>query len=262
MADQALTTISNQSLVLPADIAQAAIPGMELMDREDMMIPRLVLCQAQSSDLPDNMQHMGQWYNSMTGEYSSTVEGVMLGASKGRVMFPEKFSRESSILCGSDNALTPRDEYRGTNINGTDIPAVCADCPFSQFSADGEPPACAKGYQFAFVDTNGVPFIVRLQRTGTAAAKQLVMIGKTIRRSRVVRFSSKQVKSDNGAYYEPVISLADKTSDEMLIAAAYMSDMGNLAARQVPTADDVLRGSGNGEMPDGVEDYSDNEIPF
>ena len=258
MTDTALITRNEATaLTVPQEISNAVIPGMETMDRDDMMIPRLVLCQAQSSDLPDNGSHLGEWYNSMTGEYYKSVEGVMLGVSKGRVMFPEKFSRESSILCGSDNAINPRQEYIGTNVNGVDIPHDCAACPFSQFSEDGAPPACAKGYQFAFVDTNGVPFIVRLQRTGTQSAKQLVMIGKTIRRSRVIRFASKLVKGDSGNYYEPVISLADKTSDEMLITAAYMSDLGNLAARQVPTADDVLRGSGDiidDDQPTGSDD--------
>lgn len=224
---------------LPKDIIDAAIPGAETMGRDDMMIPRLVLTQAQSADLPDNDKHLGEWYNTLTGEYAKEAEGAMLGMSKGRVMFPEKFSRDSVTLCASDDALRPREEYRGKDINGVIIPATCAECPFSKFSDDGTPPACAKGYQFAFIDADSVPYVVRLQRTGTAAAKQLVMIGKTIKRRRVIRLTSKQVKSDNGAYYEPVIGLAAETPNEMLLSAAYMSEIGNLAARQLATADEV-----------------------
>lgn len=224
---------------LPLDIVDAPIPGAEAMGREDMMIPRLVLTQAQSADLPDNDKHLGEWYNTLTGAYAKEVEGVLLGMSKGRVMFPEKFNRDSVTLCASDDALRPREEYHGMNINGVNIPATCAECPFSKFSEDGTPPACSKGYQFAFIDAESVPYVVRLQRTGTAAAKQLVMIGKTIRRRRVVRLTSKQVKGDNGSYYEPVIGLAAETPQEMLLSAAYMSEIGNLAARQLASADEV-----------------------
>lgn len=223
----------------PLDIVDAPIPGAETMGREDMMIPRLVLTQAQSADLPDYDKHLGEWYNTLTGAYVKEAEGVMLGMSKGRIMFPEKFSRDSTALCASDDALRPRDEYRGMDINGTVIPATCAECPFSKFGGDGTPPPCAKGYQFAFIDSDSVPYIVRLQRTGTAAAKQLVMIGKTIRRRRLVKLSAKQIKSDNGAYYEPVIGLAAETPQEMLLSAAYMSEIGNLAARQLATADEI-----------------------
>lgn len=258
----------NKSLVtvdeLPRDIIDAPIPGAEAMGRDDMMIPRLVLTQAQSADLPDNDKHLGEWYNTLTGVYAREVCGVMLGMSKGRIMFPEKFSRDSVALCASDDALHPRDEYLGANVNGIDIPAICADCPFSKFGDDGTPPACAKGYQFAFIDSDSVPYVVRLQRTGTAAAKQLVMIGKTIKRRRVIRLSSKQIKSDNGAYYEPVIGIAGETSQDMLLSAAYMSEIGNLAARQLASADEVHADRVIDQMPDWPEDDTkqDEEIPW
>lgn len=214
------------------------VDGVDQLGREDMSIPRLVLVQAQS-DVPDADQHLGAFYNSLTGEFKKPVTAVLLAVGMGRVAFPRKYDRASEPLCGSDDAIHPRAEYVNRNVQDSllliesYIPEVCADCAFAQFGPNGETPMCAKNYIYFMLDVeSGLPFIAQMQRTATKTAKQINTIAKMIGRKRLLVLSSKKVQSDTGSYYEPVFTAGDATSPDLLALAYQLTrDLGNMAAR-------------------------------
>jgi hypothetical protein len=230
--------------------AEDYVEGTQDLTREDMQIPQLILVQAQSKNIADHMQHIGQFYNNLTGEFYADVNAVLLSESKGRVAFPRDFSADSEPLCGSDDALTPRAEYEGTEVTDPKT-------GFTQFGADGESPMCAKSYSFAMLDAlTGIPFVLRAQRTATQAAKQLNTIAKTMGRRKYIKIASRLVESDKGTYYVPTFATNGETEPELKkFALKYSLEVGNLSKR-VALSDGAVK-----QITSGVPDENP-DIPF
>jgi len=230
--------------------AMAALPdeyivaGADILQREDITVPRMVLVQGQSKSLPsDYIKHIGEWYNTITGEYHAQIEGVLLGVTKQRVAFPREYNADSQALCASDNALYPRQEFFGATVNDSKskivhvIDGACADCPFSKFTeneqAESVSPMCSLGYVYAMLDTEtGMPFLMRAQRTGIQAARQLNTVAKMMGRVKSIVISAKVTQDDKGTYAVPVFATGQKLTLDIINAAAQIvRDMGNLAER-------------------------------
>jgi len=245
-------------------LAGVDIDGLDEMGREDMAIPRLILVQAQS-DLPDGDKHIGEYYNTVTGEYSPSVVGVLLALAKFRVAFPPEFNRESKLICASDDGLTPRAEFVDVYVDvyGVTIGHECANCPLSKFGDDGTPPPCAKGYNVGMMDAGAtMPFVVSLKRTGTQSARQLITLAKANKRAYTIVFSTKKVADDKGVYYVPVIQRGEKTTLAQLKEAFGLSALGNLAKRvDIETAahDDLVDAA---QDLGGVESEALSDMPF
>lgn len=213
----------------------ANVDGSNDLTREDIAIPRLTLVQAQSKNLPDDyMQFVGQWYNTLTGEFVKSTDAILMSVVKGRIAFPEVYAADSDPLCGSDDGVMPRGEYVNTSVEGVLITGPCAECPLSKFAADGTPPLCAMQYSYAMYELNtGLPIIVSAKRTGIVAARQLNTIAKTLGRRRIIRIASKKTQGNQGTYYEPIFSAGEKTPPELIEMVAEMSSAmgGNLLTR-------------------------------
>lgn len=230
------------------------VEGVDSLGREDMSIPRLELVQAQS-DVPDADAHLGQWYNTLTGEYKKTVKAVLLSLGMGRAAFPRDFSRDSEPLCASDDGILPRAEFIGTLVTDTklnltdEIRGECATCVFSRFGPNGESPLCPKAYVYAMLDVeSGLPFVVRMQRSATKAAKQINTIAKMQGRKKLIVLASKKVTSDTGNYYEPIFMSGEATPPEMLALCYQLtSELGNIAAR-VQRERSETNGNGNADL--------------
>lgn len=211
------------------------VEGVENLEREDISIPRLTLVQAQSQKLPDGYEaHLGEWYNTLTGEYAPEVDAILMQLGKGRIAFPDPFAADSAPMCASDDAIMPRDEYIDTVVEGVTIGQPCADCPLSKFGTNGEKPICSVQYSYAFFDAaNGLPFVASAKRTGVVAARQLNSIAKTLGRKRIIRIASKKVKGDSGTYFEPTFSASVQTPHELIELVAEMTAAmgGNIASR-------------------------------
>ncbi len=234
------------------------VEGVDALGREDMSIPRLELVQAQS-DVPDADQHLGQWYNTLTGEYKKTVKAVLLSLGMGRAAFPRDFSRDSEPLCASDDGIVARPEYAGVVVTDTklgitsEILGECAMCVFSKFGPNGESPLCPKAYVYAMLDVEtGLPFVARMQRTATKAAKQINTIAKMQGRKKLIVLASKKVTSDTGNYYEPTFMSGEPTPPEMLALCYQLtSELGNIAAR-VQREQTETNGNGSADLLEKV----------
>lgn len=230
------TQVENKFALSPDE----RVDGVEQLSREDISIPRLVLIQATTPDIANSDKHLGEWYNTLTGEFLPEVTAVMMSETMGRACFPRKYSKDSEPLCASDDTLLPRPEYHLATIKDESLnitytitdQTTCPTCPFSKFGPNNEAPMCAKAYNYAMADENGIPFLTRAQRTGTAAGKQINTVALLMGRRKMIRLSSRKESSDTGQYYVPVFSTAEKTPADLLAHVAALShQFGNFAAR-------------------------------
>lgn len=238
MSDTALTTKPASAMryeLAPEDYVE----GTQGLTREDLQIPQLVLVQPQSKNVPEAMKHAGELFNNLTGEFRNEVNGILLSESKGRVCFPRDYDGDSDPVCASDDGLHPRDQYVGTVVHDketdfdTQIGDACADCPLARFGNDSTPPMCAKTFSYAMIDAEtGIPFVMRAQRTGMQAAKQLNTIAKTLGRRKFIRISSRAVQSDKGNYFVPSFTTNGDTEPSLKQwALKYSLEVGNIAQR-------------------------------
>lgn len=243
MTIQQLATKPSNSMARYELAPEDYVEGTQALTREDLQIPQLILVQPQSKNVPDAMKHAGELYNNLTGEFRAAVNGILLSESKGRVCFPAEYDGESDPLCGSDDGLSPREQYVGSDVFNvvTGFAVViqdsCAGCPLSKFGANGETPMCAKTFSYALIDAEtGIPFVMRAQRTGLQAAKQLNTLAKTLGRRKYIHISSRAVQSDKGNYFVPVFSTnGDAEMELKQFALKYSLEVGNLAQRAALT---------------------------
>jgi hypothetical protein len=238
-----IVTAQPQVIAAVQEISHAllAVVGADILMREDISIPRLTLVQPTGGkNLPDDcIEHIGEWHNSITGEYRKVVTAVLLGIAKQRAAFPRDYSAESELLCGSDDALTPRRQFVGSGVEDAKSGVThmidggpCAECLASQFIAD-IPPLCTFSYSYALLDLdNGMPFLMRAQRTGIQAGRKLNTVAKLCGRAKSVIISANIVKNDKGKYAVPIFTVGDKLTADVLEMAHSLDAMGNLAARQ------------------------------
>ena len=242
---------------------ELAVAGADILQREDITVPRLTLVQSTSKGLPAGFnKHIGEWYNNITGEFLSSVEGVLLGVMKQRVAFERQFSADAVALCASDEGLYARKEFIGTTVTDSKtgyiylIQGICGECPFAKFGSNGETPLCSLGYVYAMLDMeSGLPFLLRAQRTGIQAARKLNTVVKMMGRVKSIIVTSQHVSSDNGEYEVPVFTTGQKlTTDVVNAAAQIVREMGNLAER-VSAVEPELGANGTAK-------HDDEEMPF
>lgn len=232
---------NGQSLTVPPDYVPVA--GLNDLSPDDFTLPTLKLTQAQSTQ-EDADKNLGKWYRRDTGEYYTDPNLLILGIAKSRVMFPAEYSGDSEPLCRSDNSQQPRAEYIGSEIDykgsGAVIGDACADCPFSRWGDNDEPPPCTLTENWAALTDNGDPVIIRLSRSGAKASSQLKNLSRAAalkKRPMYINLSSRSETGKRGRYYVPVISTADSPpSDELLSVAKSLIGI-NLAARAAESVD-------------------------
>lgn len=233
------------------------VEGADSLGREDLSIPVLKLVQAQSKNISEHTKHIGEFYNSLTGEFYQQVDGILMSTQIGRTAFPREYSADSEPLCGSADGLTPDAEFIGHRVEDTEIGMTieidgrpCVDCVLSKFGPNGETPLCAKGYTYAMVDVaTFLPFVFRVQRSSLTAGRQLNTLAKVIGRKRVISIKSKMVDSPRGTYPTPVFMASGISEPEQVALVAEMSRaMGNLAAKvkAEPMAAPETNGGDNG----------------
>lgn len=244
MKDQTKEIATTQNAISTAVSFEMAmedvVEGSQELTREDLQIPMVVLVQAQSKNVPEPLKHGGMFYNNLTGEFSESIDAILLSQGKARVCFDRKYDGDSEPLCGSDDSISPRAEYIGKQITDTEQffdhtinSDGCASCPLSKFSELGTPPMCAKSYSYAMLDAqSGLPFIMRASRTATQAAKQLNTIAKTMGRRKYIHITSKGVESDKGNYFVPAFTVSSEVEQGIKqYAFKFSLDSGNIAQR-------------------------------
>lgn len=187
------------------------VVGAEVLDRSDIILPRVRLRQPTSKF--GTPQNAGQFHNNLTETFVEQIEAVPLRVAKGRVMWPAAYSGDNAPECASDDGTQPRANGGLTNRQ----PGPCAVCPMSQWGENGVPPRCSLVYTYLFADRNDdMPFLLSAMRTSAKAAKKLNSLIKMfgIRKTIIVR--SELVNNEQGQWYEFVFQAGQPlTPDEV-----------------------------------------------
>ena len=274
--------------VVPADNTEEfVVPGMENVQPGELKVPLLKLVQG-TSRIDGAADHLGEWHNSVTGEFETNPELLIIGIAKGRVMFPATYSADNKPLCGSNDGFAPREEYRGAEIKAVSqdehgdpvvvsvtIPLACAECPFSQWG-ENTPPRCKEVATFAGMQHEGMPALIQVMSTGMKHVSSLktMIAANGIRKT--IRLSSVQEKNETGVYYVPVFLLGGKPDKEWQATAMRLAHLGNLAARnqQAIVEYENRQGDMTGEPPEDdnapwpsdqeafENQFEENNIPF
>ena len=248
MTNQALTTVNAPEMAL-ASPDDAALFGLDQMDRSDQIIPRVRLAQLMSN-LPG--ADPGEFHNNVTGNAMKEFIAVILRVSKGRVMWPDQYAREQEPLCASDNSRAPREKYAGIY----DLGKGCAQCPMSAWGEEGQTPFCSLAYTYLGIDfTTGLPFLISLSRTSAKTAKQLntLFAGYTI--THAFKFSvSELITGEKGRWYEARVADAGKVDDP----ARFMALARQFAGRAIST-DTGPEGEGTLSAEDMA---AEEDLPF
>lgn len=181
--------------------------GGENVTKEDLILPRLALCQSTNDELKKSKEkyierlEAGQFFNSVTREiYGEEVHVIPLQFAKSRIYYKPPVG-SGVILCRSNNG-----------INGGTIAPVCAQCPHSQFSADGTPPACTDYANFPVLLLPTMQLMVMsLKSTALTAARNWVTRMQNLNKpyfSSVYSIRALETPKPKGTIFSPVISRA------------------------------------------------------
>ncbi len=207
------------------------IAGMENLTSGDYTLPRLKLVQPQ--DILDGADtHQGQWAKTDTGEFIAKPTLLYISIAKSRVLFPEKFNRESEPLCRSDDAITPSEDTQVA------VPAHCTECEYAQWGKDEKgksiPPRCTVSDNWAAILDTGEPVLVQFSRSSAKVSTFLKNMARAamLRKGAVyVRMGSRKEISPSGFYYVPVVELIQEPPPDWLLQIGASFAGANLAAR-------------------------------
>ena len=204
--------------------------GLENMDRQDMTLPRLGLCQSLSpqrikSD-PKYIPQLeeGSYFNTITREdYGGKVQVVPLLFYKSRLLFAP-MDEGGGLRCNAPDALVGIGEPGGT----------CLRCPLQLFGKKGEPPACSLLYNYACLvvkDGRVSPdqLVVKSFKSSDLGAARdwnaLIRIRNTDMFAGVYEFTSIEAKNDVGRWYKTTVQNVGWVSEAVYEAAkiAYMA---------------------------------------
>jgi len=202
--------------------------GLENLERQDMTLPRLGLCQAlspqRSESDPKYIEGLrdGQYFNTITKEiYGKQVQLVPLLFYKTRILFGA-MDDGGGLRCQSPDNLVGIGEPGGT----------CIKCPFAQFGSsrggEGKGTACNQFFNYAaLVVKDGAVsqeqlLVFSLKSSGLKVAKDwnaLIRIRNLDIFAGIYELTSVERKNEVGRWYEPVINPAGNVSREVYEAA-------------------------------------------
>ena len=146
--------------------------GLGALESSDLIIPRLVVGQAQSQ-IPDEAK--GKFYCEVTGDAKDLIKMVVLRMDKSRVLFPEEFSRDSEPLCRSNDFVVPANDIEGA----TPMAVTCGECPYSSWEKNEKgkqkPPRCNECWNLLIVDLDDyTPAWFSMKSTALKPAKRVL----------------------------------------------------------------------------------------
>lgn len=196
------------------------LQGMFGFGMNQVTIPSLVIVQSQSAGIPDYRKHIGEIYNTVTGEFHEQVELVFVGWNTPRAVLPYPFSPHAPQLCASLDGNAPYSKYIGREVIATSeydevkfvVPELCVDCPLF------ESPLCTGMFRYFGITThNSQVFTMRLKRSAMDAAKvlnfQLSELAKRGQFRSFVMSADEKSSTQGGSYFVPSFSVGNDASD-------------------------------------------------
>lgn len=226
------------------------IPGLDQLNPRDITVPRMQLVQP-TSQITGALQHLGEWYNTATGEFHPFLEAVFCGVKLSRVVFPEVYTPDNSVECSSPDSIRPYAEHVGKMVRGVVIRDDCKTCPLAQFGEDeqtGKPirPACDQVYVYAAVlASDWGPFSMALRGSAAPEGKRLNYLLQTFGYGLIVKVESVQKEGGRGTYFIPKFSPAGNTPADLqahvtaILGGTYQSSEAGYTTDGPEASDDI-----------------------
>lgn len=187
-----LATNSSMPAWLKRKMEGQAPRGLELADKNDLIYPRLVLCQALSEACkggPAAIARPGQVIDNLTSqlilEYGDELEFIPVIMSKQRI-YSKPIAEGGGILCRSDDAIKARPGGKGQDQGGMPT-AICANCIMKEWDdsrggAGGGKPLCTNFIQIVgLLPQHGYrPMVWSCSKTSLTVGKRMLSIAKQV----------------------------------------------------------------------------------
>jgi hypothetical protein len=229
-------------LAVPDYIKQGAKGrGLENVNKEDLILPRIKLLQPLSPEVADKGMKEGHFINSLTGaDYGDSITFIAITHFKSRIYWQDR-DEGGGMLCSSDNAAIPRDLNapgeiaKSLKMTGFKKPSSCDDCPFRDWDNEAakekdQKPKCTIFYNFpAIVSGDSIPVAISMDRTKIRAAKRLLSMstymGSNIDMfAKMYKITAVKEKKDQYTYYNMVVEPAGFVSQEQFKLAEGLYD--------------------------------------
>lgn len=216
-----LATSSTDALGDVLDDLDLGTDGLEEVDNSDIKIPAMVF-NMKGTDKAGDPIPANVFYNTVTEETTKALECQLLTLTKSnewREYNEEK--KESVTHCRSFDRVT------GTTADGRE--RSCQGCPDAQWRTEGGKKTrnCGTVYSLAAVDSEGLPFLLRLKKTAVNPIKTYLnkyFLGKRVvggKRANYPLFAFKtrvHLKMvDGGKYAVPEFEVGDPCTREEIL---------------------------------------------
>lgn len=232
--------------------------GFDQMDRSDVILPRLAICQSLSPQLkaskPEFIKGLadGDLFNSVSEEiYGGEIHLIPIQMSKSRILF-NPLNQGGGIKCQSMNGID----------GGQICPQGCAQCPNSKFAEDGTPPACNNFYNYPVVLLPAMsPAIFSMKSSAVKVAKRwnarMQLLGDYPMFAGVYKVKTVEQTSNNNTFFSPTITFSRfATEQEFKLAKGFYESF--QGKNVMAEAEQEL----HEEKPAAGADIPDEDIPF
>jgi hypothetical protein len=237
--------------------------GLGDFDSSDMVMPRI------------GIEHSeGVYVDNLTGEKHETIEVVMLGLVKQRIMWhPDMDDKSEGPLCKSVDGKFGNARggfvWADSGFEKTDDPLSCGDCKFAKWGND-TPPPCSEQYTIPLMMPGAegefdAPAIITFQKSGIKAVKKFLTAFK---RSNKPLFTARTKltldvrKRGSVTYSVPSLARVGDTEpeDHSMFAENYRTIREYLHSAEDTPAEDAEKPVGTSDVDNSHND--DDDVPF
>lgn len=155
--------------------------GLGELDSSDLIIPRLIVAQA-NSPVPEDAK--GLLYCEVTGDAHEEMRLAVIKLTKSRILFPEKYSKGNEPLCRSYDFKSPADDIEGTKPMCDTCELLPGDkkkhkCEYANWGSGSTPPRCNEVWNLLVVDLESyLPMWFSLKSTALKPVRKIISAAK------------------------------------------------------------------------------------
>jgi hypothetical protein len=234
-----LATTTSDALATTTELdalyGDAGGEGLENVNRDDIVLPRLAIMQTVSPQVADGTSRPGHIVNTVTGEdYGSTLRFFALISYTSRVQWASR-QLNSEIECQS------RDGIHGSMTDARHNHGKCAGCPLAEWT-DDQAPLCTEFRNLLLLPfaadadattavTNPAPAVYSAKRASLSAVRKFLGAAQLLRKkvgntmvkpplwASLYEFKTVKVTNDKGNYFLPAFTRLGYVEDADMFRA-------------------------------------------
>jgi hypothetical protein len=191
--------------------------GFLNINKDDIVLPRYRMVQLNSEDIPDTQTHLGEWFNTISGEFATSITIIPVDMKVSRAAMPRQYRSDSRPLCASSDGQHADERFfddgfaeLAREYGDFGFTGVCEDCPLAKFGPDGQKPVCAKVYVYHVMTDDGHEAIIRLKRSAHKVGKQINTIIRQYYFTRWIKLTAKTEHNTMGTFTTCTPAIGEK----------------------------------------------------